>query len=738
MQYNILLSRKCLIVTLFAFLGLIFHSNAQSQDEFMHIDIEEKGFSKGSVSCIMQDSRGFLWIGTSEGLARYDGREFRVYDGKSLGLSSSCIRAVEEDGLGNILIGTSEGLSVYDYSKASFTHISGFDHMVNAMVSDSRGRVWIAADAPVIFCYDPSTGKCSGVPMDSEGSIIRLAIDSSDRICFSLSTGGFSSFNTSRSSFDEFLLADPFLKINEEQIVGICFDSRSDDILYIAGKKFGLWEVNLRKGSVRQFYKMPKDVDATGLAEDGQYLWMPMTSGLLRFDISTRSAVVSKHDGITSIFRDSKDALWLGSSSDGLFYQSAYRSKFAVYTELSDGTSLKGSLVKSFSSDSHGRVIVMTENLGNLTFNPQTGKLGRFGTKVDGQSLSQSDSLFVLEDHPLLSSLLAGFTWESEYVLEDGRVLLGYDDGFVVFLPADFKIMQEPPYIYVTDLFVNGDVVCPGASDGILENNIDVTNTLMLPEGKESLGFQFSAPGYGPLSGYRVLCLLEGHDEEWQDVTDELMVCYEHVPAGSYLFHVAVMDPDGMLIEPHRSIVVVSGSPSPRFFSGRRLITIAAMFLLLSFVTWLLIYERRKARSVGQQYSSESPKALASVYHEGVPEQEVIVPKEEPEDFNKKLKRIVAANLSDPDFCVQQLEEQLGMSRSSLIRRMKANLDMRPVDYIRKCRLESAAKLLKEGSLSIKEVSMRAGFNSSSYFSKCFKEHFGILPGEYVKENVKK
>ena len=66
MQYNKRPSYKCLIVTLFAFLGIVFPSKAQSQDDFMHIDIEEMGFPKGSVSCIMQDSRGFLWIGTTK------------------------------------------------------------------------------------------------------------------------------------------------------------------------------------------------------------------------------------------------------------------------------------------------------------------------------------------------------------------------------------------------------------------------------------------------------------------------------------------------------------------------------------------------------------------------------------------------------------------------------------------------------------------------------------------------
>lgn len=738
MQPNVRLFYKYLIIIFLAFYCLSFSSLAKPNEGFMPVGKEEKDFSGSTVSCIMQDGRGFIWIGTSEGLNRYDGSIFKEYDESDPGLPSSDIRAVEEDGSGNILVGTSEGLSVYDYSKDVFHQVPGFRCKVNDMVADSRGRIWIGADAPVIFCYDPSSMKCSGIPMDSEGHITGLAIDSSDRICFALSTGGFGSFNISASSFDEFMLAEPSLKIDEEQIVGISFDSRSDDILYIAGKKFGLWEINLRKGVVRQFYRMPKEVEAIGLAEDGQFLWLPMTSGLLKFDISTRSSVVSKLDEVTAICRDSRDALWVGTSSDGLYYQSPYHAGFTEYTALSDGTSLADCGMKSFSSDSRGRIIVVTEKLGNISFNPQTGKLARAGAKVVGGQSLQSDSLFVIEDHPLLSSLLEGFSWDIDCVLEDGRVLLGHNGGLVLFHPEDFELMPGLPYIYVTDLMVDGVSVRPGDNSGLLERNIDVTSHLSFPQGSENFGFRFSAPGYGPLSGYRILCMLEGHDSDWKDVSDELSVCYEDLSSGNYIFHLAVRDLDGKVVGPARSIVIEFGTTSRQLFSGRWLIAIAGLILLF-FLAWLVYRKKKNVVSVELLQVPEKPLIpLPPVADQNVSEHVVVVEEEHPEDFNEMLKRIVRANLSNPDFSVQHLEEELRMSRSSLIRRMKTNMDMRPVDYIRKCRLESAARLLRQGGMSIKEVSVRSGFNSSSYFAKCFKEHFGMLPGEFVKESVKK
>ena len=102
------------------------------------------------------------------------------------------------------------------------------------------------------------------------------------------------------------------------------------------------------------------------------------------------------------------------------------------------------------------------------------------------------------------------------------------------------------------------------------------------------------------------------------------------------------------------------------------------------------------------------------------------------EDFIRKLDKVVMQNLSDPDFAVRHLEEALCMSRSSLTRKMRALLDIKPVDYIRDKRLMVAAEMLKTNKGRVKEVCFAAGFNSSSYFAKCFRQKYGVLPTEYA------
>lgn len=103
------------------------------------------------------------------------------------------------------------------------------------------------------------------------------------------------------------------------------------------------------------------------------------------------------------------------------------------------------------------------------------------------------------------------------------------------------------------------------------------------------------------------------------------------------------------------------------------------------------------------------------------------------ETFLKKLKEVVMANMQDPDFCLDTMASLLNMSRSSLNRKIKGVLDMTPNDYIRLERLKKAAQLLKEEDCKINEVCYMTGFNTPSYFTKCFQKQFGMLPKDFVK-----
>ena len=105
------------------------------------------------------------------------------------------------------------------------------------------------------------------------------------------------------------------------------------------------------------------------------------------------------------------------------------------------------------------------------------------------------------------------------------------------------------------------------------------------------------------------------------------------------------------------------------------------------------------------------------------------------EEFLSRLDAIILANISDPNFSNEQLAEAFCLSKSTLNRKIKGLLDTTPNDYIRTKRLIVAAQMLTENHCRINEVCYSVGFNTPSYFSKCFKKFYGILPAEYMKEH---
>jgi signal transduction histidine kinase/DNA-binding response OmpR family regulator len=102
------------------------------------------------------------------------------------------------------------------------------------------------------------------------------------------------------------------------------------------------------------------------------------------------------------------------------------------------------------------------------------------------------------------------------------------------------------------------------------------------------------------------------------------------------------------------------------------------------------------------------------------------------ERFLQKAMQVVEAHMADASFGVEEFGEELCMSRMQLFRKLKALTNQSPGDFIKQMRLKRAAYLLSKGSGTIAEISYKAGFNSPSYFTKCFVEQYGKTPSEFI------
>ncbi len=97
----------------------------------------------------------------------------------------------------------------------------------------------------------------------------------------------------------------------------------------------------------------------------------------------------------------------------------------------------------------------------------------------------------------------------------------------------------------------------------------------------------------------------------------------------------------------------------------------------------------------------------------------------------KRLTKAIGENLSNPDYTVDALAQDIGMSRASLYKKMQTTLGITPNDFLRNMRLKRAAELLAEGDVPVNQLSLQVGFQTPRYFSQCFHKAFGVTPSEY-------
>ena len=105
-------------------------------------------------------------------------------------------------------------------------------------------------------------------------------------------------------------------------------------------------------------------------------------------------------------------------------------------------------------------------------------------------------------------------------------------------------------------------------------------------------------------------------------------------------------------------------------------------------------------------------------------------------DFLDRIQSIMKSRMADETLTVDSLARDAFMSTSGLFKRLKALTGMSPGEYITTSRMKEAASLMKNTALSIDDISIKVGFRSHSYFSTCFKNHFGMSPKKYRQLSV--
>ena len=240
---------------------------------------------------------------------------------------------------------------------------------------------------------------------------------------------------------------------------------------------------------------------------------------------------------------------------------------------------------------------------------------------------------------------------------------------------------------------------------------------LTLPKGIELLEISLSTLDFEHTSQVQFAYRLNDNDE-WTELPEgEHIIKFAHLSSGENKLQVRATDLYGRWSTPMTVLTVVR----PASWYEHTWLWVLLAFMLLAGGIYLM--NRRKKKAVFQEQHLQ----------ETVVEEESNKLPIADQEFLDKAIASVSAHMIDCDYSVDALASDLCMSRANLHRKLRAINGQTPTDFIRNQRLERAAQLLRTTSHSVNEIADLVGFSYASYFTKCFKEKYGVLPKDFVK-----
>ena len=393
----------------------------------------DDGLSTSIITSVIQDHKGFMWIGTSDGLNRYDGFKFVVYKnnpGDSTSLGDNVIHTLFEDHNKNLLIGTENGLCQYDRRKDQFRNylpdnsspLKGIGCTISKIAEDSLGNLWLATTVGLIY-FDRTNSKFiqfihkSDNPESlSDNNVEAVLIDKSNRLWITTHRG-FDMFISSNNTFKHFNL-----RLNSTgDLSNIVFKNLAEDHegnIWI-GSRSGLFcmrnNSDLRFIDVIHYQHDSKDKSSLSInqvnslfVDDIGNVWIGTENGGLNlFDRKNNSFWHYRKDdnytqsinneSIEAIYQDRSGNLWFGTYTGGLNIAIKNRDAIIRYQNHSGAPySLSYNTVTSFLEDHNNQIWIGTDGGGLNHLNEQDTHFERFN--VDNSNLSSNSVLCIIED----------------------------------------------------------------------------------------------------------------------------------------------------------------------------------------------------------------------------------------------------------------------------------------------------------------------------------------------------
>ncbi len=419
------------------FLSLLFVSSALSFEvkstiRFQHLTIEN-GLPQNSVLTVLQDSTGFMWFGTENGLVKYDGYSLKIFkhDPYNINsLSGNYISSLFEDSEGGLWIGTiGSGLNHFDPKTEQFSHYQYQANNPNSLSYDSvwsiiegnQGNLWIGTTGGGLNYFDTTSKqfthyrhKANDQNSLSNDSVWSLVKDSQGDLWIGTNSG-LNHFNIKTEKFTHYYHQANEPKSLSHDSIRSVFEGNQGD-LWIGTIGGGLNHLNIETKEFTQFRHQPDNLNSLShdfvwsIKESSQgNLWIGTYNGLNHFNIKTKQFMQYhnqannlnslSHDFVSNIFKDNQGNVWVGTIGGGVNYFSTKSKKFNLYRrQPNEFNSLSNDIVWSVIKDSQDNIWIGTYK-GLNHFNTKNNKFTHYQHQAnDPNSLSHDDVFKIVED----------------------------------------------------------------------------------------------------------------------------------------------------------------------------------------------------------------------------------------------------------------------------------------------------------------------------------------------------
>lgn len=515
---------------------------ATGQYNFIHVNGTD-GLSNSHVKSIIQDSYGFIWLGTRNGLNRYDGVSMQVYPcyDEALGQGNQVISALFEDDRRQLWVGTDKGVYIQNLSTGKFKffdvcttegeQITG--NWIEDILADHAGNIWLNVPNQGVFRYQVATEKlfryvpCPGEDK-SKDFPQSICIDKEGTVWIGTYGAGIYRYDFVKDKFEacakEALKGDFIFTLcdyGEELIIGV-----HEEELKRFNKKTGEVSIFPAPEVHRKIIRYVTCLD--------EELWVGTQNGVYVIDEKQNNVqhIPADVEGtyglgdaiVDKIYRDREGGIWICTQFGGVSYLPVRTLDFSIYLPGNPG-GVCGRRISELAEGKDGTVWVSTQDGGVCCWNPQTGLFTRVPGLPDRQnvlslfasdgligagyfkggidlitsdtSLAQGNKLFNGRIQTLYPDKL-GISEGSVYALHrdrQGRIWLG--DGWNIFRSTDgghiFEKMEQFGYAYMRDILEDrdGNIWVATMGNGVFRYNPRTNETVNykhLPNDSTSIG----------------------------------------------------------------------------------------------------------------------------------------------------------------------------------------------------------------------------------------------------------